>query len=179
MMNTRIIGMFFKLTVAATLLLATVPGITLYASAQSTSFSFNLITPNVSLATATVAGTPVAAGDTLRLTGSGTFDTSSQVASGGGSFTHFRPDGTVFARGTWIVTNFVSFNSYGGPSPGIQGGLLTAKITIVGPEATFTGIAMHVSCRVNAPQGAPDEGTTLPALFSNTVSGLTLFHASD
>ncbi len=156
------------------LLLALAP---IYAQAsQQTSFAFNLITPNVSMATATVPGTPVLQGDTLRLTGAGSFDTSTHAVSGGGSFTHFKPDGTVFARGTWVLTDFVNFNSYGGPSPGVQGGVLTAKVTIIGPEATFTGLTLQVSCKVNAPAGAPDEGTTLPGLFSDAVSGLTLFH---
>ncbi len=114
----------------------------------------------------------------MRITGSGTFDTSSNGVSGGGSVTHFRPDGTAFARGTWVLTGFVSFNSYGGPSPGVQGGVLTAKVTIIGPEATFTGLTLQVSCKVNAPPGAPDEGTTLPGLFGDAASGLTLFHAT-
>ena len=143
---------------------------------SATSFSFNLIRPNNSLAESTIPGTPIAAGDVLSLTGSGSFDMLAGTASGGGSFTHHKPDGTVFARGTWVVTGFQSFSSYGGPNPGIQGGLLLLTVTISGPEATFTGLTLQVSCVVNAPAGAPDEGTTLLGLFSVPIGGTTLFH---
>ena len=54
---------------------------------SATSFSFNLIRPNNSLAESTIPGTPIAAGDVLSLTGSGSFDTLAGTASGGGSFT--------------------------------------------------------------------------------------------
>ncbi len=173
--NRRWAGRAFSWLIPASLLLLAMAPIYAQAS-QQTSFSFNLIGPNLSKATATVSGTPVMKDDTLRLTGSGTFDTSTHAVRGGGSVTHFRPDGTVFARGTWVLTGFVSFNSYGGPRPGTQGGVLMAKVTIIGPEATFTGITLQVSCKVKAPANAPDEGATLPDLFPERVSGLTLFH---
>ncbi len=143
-------------------------------SAASTSYSFNLITPNIAKALATVQGTPVMMGDTIRTTGAGLFDTSGTVA-GSGSITHFKADGTVFIRATWSATDFVSFTPYGGPSTGFQGGLLTIKVTVTAPEATLK-VTMQVSCLVNAPQGAPDEGTTFPGLFTERVSGNTLFH---
>jgi len=121
-------------------------------------------------------GTPIAAGDLLRLTGSGAFDTSIGTATGGGSFTHYKPDGSVFARGIWIVTGFQSFSSYGGPNRGLQGGVLLVTVSIIGPEATFSGLTLQVSCHINAPAGAPEEGTTLPGLFSEATGGNTLFH---
>src|SRR5262245_24167005 len=83
------------------------------AHATSSYYSFNLVGPNSAMAQNTIPGTPIAAGDVLRLTGSGTFDTSAGTATGGGSFTHYKPDGTVFARGVWVVTGFQSFSSYG------------------------------------------------------------------
>ncbi len=146
------------------------------AATSNTSYSFNLIGPNNAVAQATILGTPIVAGDTLRFTGSGIFDTSKGTASGTGSFTHSKPDGTVFARGTWVVTAYQDFASYGGPSPGIQGGILHVTVTLFGPEATFPGLTLQVSCLVNAPSGAPDEGTTLPGLFSEPTGGNTLFH---
>src|SRR2546425_10054174 len=88
------------------------------------SYSFNLIRPNSAKAENTVPGTPIVAGDVLRLTGSGALDGTNAIATGGGSFTHYKPDGAVFARGTWLVTGFQSFQSYGGPNPGGPGGLL-------------------------------------------------------
>ena len=168
-----------KLTV---LVLASVLALSLsqtaFAAASSTaaSYSFNLIGPNKAVAQATIPGTPILAGDTIRFTGSGIFDTSKGTASGGGSFTHSKPGGTVFARGTWVVTGFQDFASYGGPSPGHQGGLLHVTVTLFGPEATFPGLTLQVSCLINAPSGAADEGTTLPGLFSEPAGGNTLFH---
>ncbi len=167
---------FFALSSAlAILALATATLGTAHAT-STTSYSFNLIGPNTAMALNTIPGTPVAAGDVLSLTGSGTFDSSTGTASGGGSFTHYKPDGSVFARGTWVVTVFQSFKSYGGPSSGIQGGLLLVTVSIIGPEATFTGLTLQVSCLVNAPAGAPGEGTTVQGLFSVPTGGNTLLH---
>jgi hypothetical protein len=67
-------------------------------------------------------------------------------------------------------------------NPGHQGGLLMVKasftltFTFNGATMTFAGILVQVSCRINAPSGAPDEGTTIPGIFDESVSGATLFH---
>src|SRR5207245_8673520 len=63
------------------------------------SYSFNLVSPNLAKAENAVPGTPIGVGDVLRLTGSGAFDCTSAIATGGGSFTIFRPNGYVLARG--------------------------------------------------------------------------------
>src|SRR2546426_5666863 len=102
------------------------------------SYSFNLVSPNSAKAENTVRGTPIVAGDVLRLTGSGAFDGTNAIATGGGSFTHYKPDGSVFARGTWLVTGFQSFKSYGGPQPGGSGGLLLLTMAPIHPQAKFT-----------------------------------------
>jgi len=174
------------LATIALLVIMIAPAVLPHVSAQSTSFSFNLITPNVSkaLATITIQGVTVLKDSTTRLTGSGAFDTSSKAVSGGGSVTGFSPTGSVDVRGTWVVTDFVSFNHYAGPmgNPGHQGGLLLVKASITitstasGITMTFPGIPVQVSCRINAPSGAPDEGTTFPGIFDEAVSGATLFH---
>jgi len=114
-------------------------------------YSFNMIGPNQALAGNTIPGTPIAAGDILSLTGSGTFNTATGTASGGGSFTHMKPDGSVFARGTWAITGFQKFTAYGGPNPGQQGGVLLVTVTLYGPEATFSGLTLQVSSTINAP----------------------------
>jgi hypothetical protein len=159
------------------IMVAIVPALQGVVRASSPSaYSFNLIGPNRALATNTIPGTPIEAGAVLRLTGSGLFDVSSATASGGGSFTHYNPDGSVFARGTWVVTGFQSFTPYGGPSSGKQGGLLRVTITLFGPEATFAGLTLQVSCEINAPSGSPGEGTTILGLFPVPVGGRTLFH---
>jgi hypothetical protein len=148
------------------------------AHATSTSHSFNLVGPNTAMAANTIPGTPIASGDVLRLTGSGVFDTSAATASGGGSFTHYKPDGSAFARGIWVITGFQSFSAYGGPNRGLQGGVLLVTVSIIGPEATFAGLTLQVSCGINAPSGAPDEGTTLPGIFTEATGGTTLFHSN-
>ena len=148
------------------------------AHATSTSYSFNLVGPNTTMAPNTIPGTPIAAGDVLRLTGSGTFDASARAATGGGSFTHYKTDGSVFARGIWVVTGFQSFSSYGGPNRGRQGGVLLVTVSLIGPEATFAGLTLQVSSHINAPAGAPEAGTTLPGIFSAATGGKTLFHAN-
>ena len=174
------------LATIALLVIILAPAVLPQVSAQSTSFSFNLITPNVSMApnTVTVQGITVLKGSTVRLTGSGTFDTSSKGVSGGGPVTGSTPTGSVDVRGTWVVTDFVSFSHYTGPmgNPGEQGGLLMVKASFTvtfsfnGVTMTFAGVPVQVSCRINAPSGAPDEGTTIPGIFTERVSGLTLFH---
>jgi len=173
--KTALLTMSSVLTILA---LAT----TILGSAQaagSASYSFNLVSPNLAKAENAVPGTPIGVGDVLRLTGSGAFDGTSAIATGGGSFTHYRPNGSVLARGIWLVTGFQSFKSYGGPNPGAQGGLLLVTVTLIGPEATFAGLTLQVSCLINAPAGAPEEGTTLPGFFQEPTGGTTLFHLTN
>jgi len=158
-----------------------------------TSYSFTLMGPNVSEAEMSRPPSHVEAGDLLRLTGSGTFDTTGAV-SGGGSFQHIKYDGTVHGKGVWTVTQFVSFTPYGGPHSGKQGGLLKIIIEATstwsvhwaetGPEKFI--FMVQISSLVNAPGGAPAEGFTIwggpgyaVPVFGEVVSGRTLFHLSE
>ncbi len=178
-MKKKSVGM----SITATLLLTVMFGMAMVQvsptahAATAMSYSFNLVGPNASVAGATIPGTPIVAGDIIRFTGSGAFDPSTNTASGGGSFTHARPDGTIVAQGTWEVTAYQSFASYGGPNSGHQGGLLLVTVTLFGPEATFAGLTLQVSATINAPDGAPNGGTTLPGLFSEPTGGQAAFHA--
>ena len=164
------------LILASFLVLSAAQPILRVQATSNTAFTFSLIGPNTALAGATIPGTPIVAGDIIQFTGSGSFDSSSNTAIGGGSFTHSRPDGTIIARGTWVITAFQSFTAYGGPNLGKQGGLLHVTVTIIGPEANFSSLTLQVSCQLNAPTGAPEEGTTLLGLFSTPTGGNTLFH---
>src|SRR2546428_8162817 len=130
----------------------------LTAHASSSTYSFNLKGPNTALATVGPF-----TGDTIRLTGSGNFDPSSSTMTATGSFTHYCASCGGIIRGTWVSTGFTSFTSYGGPSPGVQGGLLVITVTMY-PDggSPHPGRILHVSCVVNAPPGAPDEGITIP-----------------
>ena len=183
----------FKIAAISAILIAVFVAIPLVEAQGETSYSFTLMGPNVSEAEMSRPPSHVEAGDLLRLTGSGTFDTTGAV-SGGGSFQHIKFDGTVHGKGVWTVKEFVSFTPYGGPHSGKQGGLL--KIII---EATSTW-SVHwaetgpekfifmfiVSSIVNAPPGAPAEGCTVwggpgyvVPLFGIVVSGSTLFHLNE
>ncbi len=137
-------------------------------AASPTAYSFNLIVPNTAVNQF---------GRTIRVTGSGTFDTGANSVVASGSFTTFLANGARFRMGTWQATAFTSFDPFGGPNPGTQGGLLKITITLF-PEgiAPITGLPMTVTCRVNAPAGfTGDEGTTVGD-FTEKTGGHTLFH---
>jgi len=149
----------------ASLLLA--PLVPLVAAA-STSFSFTLIGPQTAEALD---------GDTLRTTGSGSFDTSSGLIVAGGSFTHIKANGTVFARGTWQATSFASFRSFGGLNPGEQGGVLDFIATLIPDHGSpVPNVPVTVVCLIDAPSSfTGSEGVTVGA-FTKVIRGAILFH---
>ena len=163
-------------------LLLTLPALPIVHASAST-FSFNLTGPNFSEAEN---------GDIIRLTGSGSFTctlaggsfpkdcTGGSVVDGTGSFTHRNSGGALVAKGTWVAAGFVSFTSYGGPSNGFQGGLLKITVTLFpSGGGSFGPVEMWISCEINAPGGAPEEGASLPgAGFIEQISGLTVIHLS-
>ncbi len=139
------------------------------AASASTAYSFNLHTPN----TAVNPGN----GDIIRVTGSGTFDTSAEAVVASGSFTHTTSSGALVHRGVWVATDFGSFDAFGGPNNGFQGGVLeiTATLFPVG-GAPVTGVPITVNCLINAPGGfTGDEGTAVGA-FTERTGGQTFFH---
>lgn len=127
-------------------------------------------------------------GDTVSVTGSGTFNTASMKATGGGTFVHRTAGGGPVGDGTWTATGVESFTPWGcgGEAfpPNFCGGLLVLDVHLVatagGPEAD--GV-LTVSCLIGArvPPGA-EEGITLdvPGLINfdeliAEASGLTLY----
>ena len=151
----------------------------LSAAAGTTSFSFELTGPN----TATASSGPFS-GDTIRMTGAGSFNTAAATVLAEGSYKIIRQDGTVVQRGTWEATGFTSFDSFGGPHPGLQGGVLAITVTLTPSSGTpLTGQAMTVTCVVNAPPGGGfEEGITISDFTTKSgsghpgASGTTLFH---
>lgn len=145
------------------------------ASAQTTSLSFNLLGPNTAL-----APTGAFAGFTLKVTGSGSFDTAARSITGGGSWWLISPAGAVVDQGAWTATTYLSFDPYGGPQPGFQGGLLKLEVTATSSitGAVTANLPSTVSCRINAPAGAPEEGIT-SGMFSESTGGSTLFHLEE
>ncbi len=134
--------------------------------ASSPTYSFNLLGPNTAMDSS---------GNTIRVTGSGNFDPAAAMVVASGSFTQFDAIGSVVARGTWSATHFVSFVSFGGPHPGILGGVLQLTVTLSphgGPPQT--DVPMSVTCVVFAPPGT-EEGTTV-GNFTEKTGGITLFH---
>lgn len=114
-------------------------------------------------------------GDTFRVAGSGVFDAVGETVQASGAFTHFTAAGAVFAKGTWEATDFVAFDSFGGPSPGIQGGVLELEVTLFPSGGDpVPNVPMVITCCVFAP-GACDEGTTVDDFTENT-QGFTVFH---
>jgi hypothetical protein len=162
----RRIFVLFSLAAITALVVAKAP----LAIATDTSYTFNLHRPNTAM-----AESGPFAGDTIRVTGSGAFDTGAGTVTASGSFTHIKADGSVFARGTWEATSFTSFDGFGGPNPGMQGGVLEIVITLFPEgEPAVTGVPMGVTCLINAPPGL-EEGTTVGD-FTEKTGGDTFFH---
>src|SRR6266849_1788418 len=134
--------------------------------ASSPTYSFNLTGPNTAMD---------GSGNTIRVTGSGNFDPAAATVVASGSFTQFDDSGSLVGRGTWSATQLVSFVSFGGPHPGILGGVLQLTVTLSpkgGPPQT--DVPMSITCAVFAPPGT-EEGTTVGD-FTEKTGGLTLFH---
>lgn len=141
------------------------------ASASGTAYTFTLTGPNTA-----EAHSGAFAGDTIRLTGSGAFDTAARTVVADGSFTHIKADGSVFARGTWQATAFTSFVSFGGENNGVQGGMLVIVVTLFPAGGSpVVGLTMTVTCEIGSPPTGTEEGTTLGD-FTESTGGLTLMH---
>jgi hypothetical protein len=111
------------------------------------------------------------------MTGSGTFDTTVRTVTAGGSFTLFDADGSAISRGTWTATAFGSFDSQGGLSDGLQGGVLKITITLLPKSGSpVTGVAMSVTCPFESGAFDEDDDGTTVGDFTKVTGGLTVFH---
>jgi len=180
-----------RIVVISAVLIAVFVATPLVRAQGVTSYAFALLGTNVSKAAVAISGTHVKAGDMFRITGAGTFDTSTGAVNGGGAWAHVNFDGTAHGEGFWIVWKFVNFTSYGGPSSKEQGGLLNVIFNATstwsvhwaetGSERTTS--MLQISSAVNAPPKAPVEGVTmwaangLSARFGIAESGRTLLTA--
>jgi len=106
-------------------------------------------------------------GDTVTIKGSGTFDVVAKSATGGGTFVHKRPDGSVFATGTWSAPGLLAFQSYGDATPqGLPASFFGGRValTITGTPAGTTlalpGI-LEIECLLGNPPGGAEEGVRL------------------
>jgi hypothetical protein len=109
------------------------------------------------------------AGDVVRVTGTGSFNSAAMTASGSGTFLHTSSSGQVKGFGTWTATGLQSFTLYGcdgGPfPPWACGGLAVLKIQI-SAASTSTSIGhteptgtIAINCLIGGGPGA--EGITL------------------
>jgi hypothetical protein len=123
-------------------------------------------------------------GDTIALTGAGTFSIHPKSVGGGGEFVHEDAEGNVVAEGTWEATQLLGFHSYGNGIPQelpeeFEGGLLLMRVeAFIENERVASGI-LRVTCVVGdkIPASA-HEGIRLNARglnFNQEVSGLTLY----
>src|SRR5215813_12701324 len=90
-----------KLSIWLTMVLTAAALSPLSAAAGTTSLSLQLTGPK----TATASSGPFS-GDTIRMNGSGSFDTAKATVDADGSFKIIEPDGTMIERGTWQATAF-------------------------------------------------------------------------
>lgn len=121
-------------------------------------------------------------GDTVEISGEGTFVTGSDDATGGGTFVHKDSAGNVKANGTWTAEGLLSFTSFGGNFPGLppnfEGGLARFEVALhpAGSDRTIEAV-LQVDCGINSATGA--EGVQLAVedalTFNQEVSGLTVF----
>jgi len=115
-------------------------------------------------------------GDSIRVTGSGTFDTAGSV-NGQGSYSIRNSAGAVTERGTWSATEFVSFNSDGGPNNGLQGGDLVITVTLFPNNGSpQEGVSLTLDCPYeNGVFDVPSCDITI-ADFLNPAGGVMAFH---
>jgi hypothetical protein len=122
-------------------------------------------------------------GDTVSLAGQGTLSVHAKSVTGGGTFVHKAPDGSVKAMGTWSAIQLMSFNSFGNSSglpSNFVGGLALILVQLsVGGTPVHTAV-LTVICDVGSPPTGLMEGIKLavqdtPFNFNKQVSGITLF----
>ena len=118
-------------------------------------------------------------GNVIAITGQGNFDTTQETVKGSGSFSVYDSAGALLSKGTWVATDFVSFDSGGGVNNGFQTGLLDIDITLR-PRggAPITDVPMTVLCdfdEVPGPAEADSTDGTTVGEFNINAHGFTLF----
>ena len=122
-------------------------------------------------------------GDTVAITGSGSFTPGDDDAEGRGTFTHRSATGAVLAHGTWKAEELVSFVSFGsGSAQGLpsnfEGGIAVLKVELRTSSGVEVGAVLLISCELGNPPAGTFEGISLNVGFINfntPVSGFTVF----
>jgi len=121
---------------------------------ESNTYAFSLEADNMS---------QDAAGDTLAVSGDGTFGVHAKSASGAGDYTFTGADGTTFS-GTWKVNGLVTYQPYGcgvlfgTPIPSdLCGGRLVLGVTATTPFGPQPA-QLTVICLIGNPPPSSEEG---------------------
>ncbi|MGQ0797640.1 MAG: hypothetical protein ACT4OI_07250 [Methanobacteriota archaeon] len=123
-------------------------------------------------------------GDTIALTGFGTFNPTTRAAGGGGTFLHKNAAGSVVGSGTWTATRVLGFHSYGTAVLAgtlLEGGLLLLRVHLVGGGGAIQlDAVLQIDCLVGTPPAGAIEGVRLSVQgidlnFNKEVQGLTVF----
>jgi hypothetical protein len=133
-------------------------------------FSVNLVGPQVSENPSN--------GQTIRVTGGGSFDTVSRTVVASGSFTIVNGSAAI-SHGTWKASAFDTFTAFGGPVDGLQGGTLSIFVTLFPDgESPIAHVPMIINCLINAPATFTGSEGVAVGDFTDIlpVKGHTLFH---
>jgi hypothetical protein len=155
-----------------------------------------LIANGVAVAGGTDVSTDAGTKDTIALTGSGQAEPREDEASGGGTFVHKHADGSVVAKGAYVVTGFVSWERLRGGNfaktglidgigngPGSSededeptSGILTVSVRFIpdgtSPSAGLAGV-LSIHCDLPDTVGGDFEGVTV------AVAGLSFTPAAN
>jgi hypothetical protein len=155
-----------------------------------------LIANGVAVAGGTDVATDAATKDTIALTGSGQAEPREEEASGGGTFVHKHANGSLVAKGAYVVTGFESFERLRGGNfaktglidgigngPGSSedegepsSGILTVDVRFIPdgspPSAGVDGV-LSVHCNLPDTVGGDFEGVTV------TLDGLSFTPAAN
>lgn len=130
------------------------------------------------------------AGHRVRISGSGTFNTGSMKATGGGALVHTDQNGDVQGFATWTATGVASATLYPCGEPGLPdnfcGGIVVLNVHISSTSTTLGALeadgVLTIDCEINPPAPGGVEGITLevPGFinFDETIfspGGLTVF----
>jgi hypothetical protein len=155
-----------------------------------------LIANGVAVAGGTDVSTDAATKDTIALTGSGQVEPRENEAAGGGTFVHKHADGSLVAKGAYVVTGFVSWERLRGGNFAKTGlidglgngtgssadegepssGILTVSVRFIpdgaAPSAGLDGV-LAVHCNLPDTVGGDFEGVTVD------VAGLSFTPAAN
>jgi len=125
-------------------------------------------------------------GDTIELTGSGTFTPGKRRATGFGIFVHKNAAGITLAEGSWTATRLLRFRSFGsgsqqGEPKEFEGGLALIRVRLspfIGAESGEDAVLL-IDCLLGSPPAGEEEGVQLRVSggpeFTEQVSGENLF----